>query len=322
MANQETENAPAGFDPTWVKRGQFSEVRHHVRDNQLCVVKQIRLDRFTSESLLREIDRESRLLRENKHQGIVEYIDHWIDYREWEGAQVPMTLNLVMELMEGDLFDLMVDCVQNDLPAMPEPFLKHCTWQVLQTLEYLHHISLCHRDIKPANVLYKFEGVIRPPVSQLAELAPKVRCKLADFGWGREVQKAPATTLCGTEVYMAPEILTQNYDACIADMYSLGATVAVMMGLPEDDIPQLACLKDPSALFPPGTDQRAIDFVQKLCRQVPSERPSAKDALWHLWFTQDLKAQKEWFHPRPMTYRRSLVASVSMPPQPRPAFPQ
>lgn len=67
------------------------------------------------------------------------------------------------------------------------------------------------RDLKPQNLL-------------LSEPSPHAVLKIADFGFARNLQpQGLAETLCGSPLYMAPEILKmQRYDAK-ADLWSVGA---------------------------------------------------------------------------------------------------
>ena len=63
--------------------------------------------------------------------------------------------------------------------------------------------SLCfQRDLKPQNLL-------------LSSTAPNATLKIADFGFARPLQpQGLAETLCGSPLYMAPEILNfHRYDA-------------------------------------------------------------------------------------------------------------
>jgi serine/threonine-protein kinase ULK/ATG1 len=87
-------------------------------------------------------------------------------------------------------------------------------------LRFLWNAQLIHRDIKPANLLLTgplpLEEVNDPEASE--ELyAERQRAnfpssefvlKIADFGFARHLQSASlAETLCGSPLYMAPEIL-------------------------------------------------------------------------------------------------------------------
>jgi serine/threonine protein kinase len=82
-------------------------------------------------------------------------------------------------------------------------------YQGLSALTYLHGqtVPIVHRDIKPANILVK-------------SLEP-LHVKLADFGFSRISEDL--TTICGTPVYMAPEIFHhgRSYTPAV-DIWSLG----------------------------------------------------------------------------------------------------
>lgn len=59
---------------------------------------------------------------------------------------------------------------------------------------------MVHRDLKPQNLLLSDDG-------------PNPTLKIADFGFARDLQpQGLAETLCGSPLYMAPEIL--QYHRC------------------------------------------------------------------------------------------------------------
>lgn len=66
--------------------------------------------------------------------------------------------------------------------------------QVLKGLKVVHENNYIHRDIKSENVLIK-----------LGQRGNSY--KIADFGFARPIKSGSARTVCGTEKYMAPEIL-------------------------------------------------------------------------------------------------------------------
>lgn len=79
-------------------------------------------------------------------------------------------------------------------------------------------LLLLQRDLKPQNLLLDGPG-------QAACL------KIADFGFARNLQpQGLAETLCGSPLYMAPEILHfHKYDAK-ADLWSVGAILFELVG--------------------------------------------------------------------------------------------
>lgn len=83
--------------------------------------------------------------------------------------------------------------------------------QIAAGLCMLHRENVLHRDLKPQNIL-------------LSDNSDDPALKIADFGFARALQPQDmAATVCGSPLYMAPEILRHEpYDAK-ADLWSVGA---------------------------------------------------------------------------------------------------
>ncbi|PWN41437.1 kinase-like protein [Ceraceosorus guamensis] len=98
--------------------------------------------------------------------------------------------------------------------------------QLAGALEFMRDRNIVHRDIKPQNLLLQpadeefLAAGHKPGIPQL---------KVADFGFARNLPTATlAETLCGSPLYMAPEILRyEKYDAK-ADLWSVGAVLYEM----------------------------------------------------------------------------------------------
>ncbi|KAM9361094.1 serine/threonine-protein kinase ULK1a isoform 1-T1 [Symphorus nematophorus] len=83
-------------------------------------------------------------------------------------------------------------------------------------MKVLQSKGILHRDLKPQNILLCHpEGRRSSPTNTCI--------KIADFGFARHLQtNTMAATLCGSPMYMAPEvIMSQHYDAK-ADLWSIG----------------------------------------------------------------------------------------------------
>ncbi|WVR07941.1 hypothetical protein IAU60_004984 [Kwoniella sp. DSM 27419] len=98
--------------------------------------------------------------------------------------------------------------------------------QLAQAIKFLRAQDLMHRDIKPQNLL------MQPATdTEIADGHPYgvPVLKVADFGFARILPAAAmAETLCGSPLYMAPEILRyEKYDAT-ADLWSVGAVLFEM----------------------------------------------------------------------------------------------
>lgn len=95
-----------------------------------------------------------------------------------------------------------------DDASLPEEAVRGVARQLVRALHYLHSHRVIHRDMKPQNVLVGAGG----------------RVKLCDFGFARAMSTNTMvlTSIKGTPLYMAPELVQeQPYDHS-ADLWSLG----------------------------------------------------------------------------------------------------
>ncbi|CAI9110111.1 OLC1v1010079C1 [Oldenlandia corymbosa var. corymbosa] len=92
-----------------------------------------------------------------------------------------------------------------------------CRFVLLIHVLYLLVKQVCHRDLKLENTL--LDG------------SPAPRLKICDFGYSKSslLHSQPKSTV-GTPAYIAPEVLRrQKYDGKIADVWSCGVTLYVML---------------------------------------------------------------------------------------------
>lgn len=116
-------------------------------------------------------------------------------------------LTLVTPYMEkGSLRTILVEEKKGFSPEGWDNTKKMITiFGIAAGLYKMHQEKLIHRDIKPENIL--FDKDYHP--------------KICDFGYSKFINKS-ATGYCGTEIYMAPEILTgAEYDFKV-DVYAYG----------------------------------------------------------------------------------------------------
>ncbi|XP_066140062.1 serine/threonine-protein kinase unc-51 isoform X1 [Euwallacea fornicatus] len=123
---------------------------------------------------------------------------------------------LVMEYCNGgDLADYLTA-----KGSLSEDTIRLFLNQLAGAMKALHAKGIVHRDLKPQNILLSHTG--SKPHPQPSE----IKLKIADFGFARFLQDGVmAATLCGSPMYMAPEvIMSLQYDAK-ADLWSLGTIV-------------------------------------------------------------------------------------------------
>ena len=94
-------------------------------------------------------------------------------------------------------------------------------YQVLNALQYLHARGVAHRDLKPENIL----------VASRTSLS----VKLADFGLAND--KSYLETICGTQLYVAPEVYRRSRYTTAVDLWSLGVIILdYVYGLPSTNL--------------------------------------------------------------------------------------
>ncbi|XP_071371139.1 serine/threonine-protein kinase ULK1a [Centroberyx affinis] len=190
-----------------IGHGAFAVVfkgRHKEKRDYEVAVKCINKKNLAkSQSLL---GKEIKILKELKHENIVGLLD----YQEMGGC-----VYLVMEYCNGgDLAEYL-----HSKGTLSEDTIRVFLQQIAQAMKVLQGKGILHRDLKPQNIL------LCHPEGRRS--SPNNTCiKIADFGFARHLQtNTMAATLCGSPMYMAPEvIMSQNYDAK-ADLWSIGTIV-------------------------------------------------------------------------------------------------
>lgn len=122
--------------------------------------------------------------------------------------------------------------------GLNEVIVRHFLKQLASALSFLRSKQLIHRDLKPQNLLLSPPNYSPQPddeeemenTDKLVGIVNLPVLKVADFGFARELQVSSlAETLCGSPLYMAPEILRyEKYDAK-ADLWSLGTVLFEMI---------------------------------------------------------------------------------------------
>lgn len=236
-----------------IGKGSFAQVYlgRHQTSGAAVAIKSVDLGRL-NKKLKDNLYSEINILKKLRHPHIVALHDC---------LESTTHINLIMEYCElGDLSlfikkreKLLTHPATCDMarkyPSVPnaglnEVVIRHFLKQLSSALQFLRASSLVHRDVKPQNLLLlpsvqyrEGNGEARPVLSASRDsLIPVVgleslpMLKLADFGFARVLPATSmAETLCGSPLYMAPEILRyERYDAK-ADLWSVGTVLYEMV---------------------------------------------------------------------------------------------
>ncbi|OMO56745.1 hypothetical protein CCACVL1_26314 [Corchorus capsularis] len=167
---------------------------------ELVAVKYIERGDKIDENVQREIINHRSL----RHPNIVRFK---------EVILTPTHLAIVMEYASGgELFERI--CAAG---RFNEDEARFFFQQLISGVSYCHAMQVCHRDLKLEN--------------SLLDGSPAPRLKICDFGYSKSsvLHSQPKSTV-GTPAYIAPEVLLrQEYDGKIADVWSCGVTLYVML---------------------------------------------------------------------------------------------
>lgn len=226
-----------------IGKGSFATVYKcvNIKTNEAVAIKSIVRSKLKSKKLLENLEIEISILKSMKHPHIVGLLDY---------EQTSSHFHLVMDYCSmGDLSYFIRKrsqlikthpVISSLLERYPSPegshglnetLVIHFLKQLSSALEFLRDKSLVHRDIKPQNLL------LCPPIHSKDEFEAKNYVglwelpilKIADFGFARFLPSTSmAETLCGSPLYMAPEILRYEKYNAKADLWSVGAVLYEM----------------------------------------------------------------------------------------------
>ena len=147
-----------------------------------------------------------------------------------ESGGHPHLVTFRQSFLEGSMLCIVMDfCNSGDLEQKISQQRAKCRWfeehlvkiwlvQLLSATDYLHHWKVLHRDIKPANVF----------------VHAGTQLKLGDLGLSKQhvdVTTANRHTMCGSPLYLAPEVhMGAGYSKSL-DVWGLGCTLFEIMML-------------------------------------------------------------------------------------------
>ncbi|XP_036360103.1 serine/threonine-protein kinase 36-like isoform X1 [Octopus sinensis] len=239
-----------------------------------------------SERELRVLSQEIEIMRGLQHKNIVQLLDSFETEEEFV---------VVMDYADGELYQIL-----EDDGSLPEDQVQHIACQLVSALYYLHSHRILHRDMKPQNIL----------------LAKGETIKLCDFGFARAMgfNTLVLTSVKGTPLYMAPEIVEEQPYDHNADLWALGCILyELYTGMPPfytNNIFQLASLivKDPVP-WPKNMSPIFKDFLQGLLSKNCQNRLSWPELLAHPFISNGIHVTEEDMK-RPSPFTQPLTASM------------
>ena len=184
-----------------IGKGSFSLVykANHIETNEIFAIKVVSTKNLSTK-IIDSLENEIKIMLKINHDNIV---------RLHETIKTKNHICLILDYCYEDLNKYIK---RNG--RLSEKQTKNFITQISCGLYFLNKLNLIHRDLKPHNILISESGNI----------------KIADFGFVKEYDSSNMLdTLCGSPIYMAPEILQhKKYDGKV-DLWSLGIILYEMV---------------------------------------------------------------------------------------------
>ncbi len=195
------------------------------------------------------------------------------------------------------IYIVMEFCDNDDLSKLigkpiKESIVKYYFGQIVNALYYLYENNIIHRDLKPKNILLKNN---------------KKDLVLCDFGFARiKNSMQRVTTICGSPLYMAPELLEEKSYTEIVDIWAIGMILYEMIygEHPYNNCKDMDDLKEfskkdiqipPSNNKNPNISQDCIDIMKKMLNKEENKRMKLEELFKHVWIRDIMKDKIELF---------------------------
>ena len=258
-----------------IGKGSFAKVYKgfDVETDKIIAVKIVDLTDFT-EKIKTRSKREITLLQTINHKNIIKLYNFLDKGNKWF---------IILEYCKGgDLAHLI-----KKRKCFDEMTCKEYITQLSDGLKYLRSVNIMHRDLKPQNILFDddFETL-----------------KIIDFNFSTRLEHDDlAKTLCGSPLYMAPELLDRDCESYTwkTDLWSVGIILYEMLYSknPYFDIKNVIKLSrvlktrkivfSPTNFFGEELSEECLSFIQGLLVVDPDDRMSWDNFFEHNWINEE-----------------------------------
>ena len=251
---------------------------HHVLSKVSVAVKKFELTN-NNKRIERRAWREIKILQNIQHPNIIKMYDYHYDKEK------------------NDIYIFLEYCHCGSIKHflgkggyLDEKYANHLMRQFISGLKYLFSRGIYHRDIKPDNLL----------------LSKNYNIKISDFGLSTMNTSGKFNRLCGSPLYMAPEILISTTYNKRSDLWSIGLVMFELLfgHHPLRHVKHIAELikyfnEKPTILIPPrekpddvNLTKNCIDLLQKILNISPDERITWEELFNHPWISISLEKEK------------------------------
>jgi len=260
---------------TWGKllgKGSYGEVYEVECKGKKYAGKKISISKVVFEGLQTALQNEIDILeRMSKCDNSVKFYAHYTE----NNYEI-----IILELCDCELEKILNDSAGGFSSSEILSIMKGLN----NAFKIMNMNNILHRDIKLENIMVKYID------SSHKRFIPKIN----DYGLSKQVKGGITSTICGTPIFMAPElILKQPYNSK-CDLWSIGVMIYIMIFkdipfhikadifyLSEDDIKKIFSVRKKKA-----SDPLLEDLISKLLVYDPQKRLSWDEYLNHHFFNQ------------------------------------
>ena len=183
-----------------IGKGTFSKI-YKAYDTKLNILVAVKLIKNTIDQKYKKLfEKEIEILKNLDHPNIIKLYNY---------IQTKDKIYIVTEFCDRGDLSRYIKQTPNDTRniKMTLGTVEMITKQLSKGIEYLRTCGIIHRDLKPHNIFMDSNGII----------------KIGDFGFAKASDETDlSSTICGSPIYMAPEIVFYKNYTSNADLWSIG----------------------------------------------------------------------------------------------------
>ncbi|CAH0555122.1 unnamed protein product [Brassicogethes aeneus] len=239
--------------------GSFGRVYKAKRNTDgIFVALKVISKRGRSVKELKGFRRECEIQRDLNHPNVIKMLDSFETDNE---------IVVITEFAHKELNKLL-----GKTGYLSEDKVQPIVWDLVSALFYLHSNRVLHRDLKPQNIL----------------IDAKNHAKLCDFGFARNMSTGThvLTSIKGTPLYMAPELMEEQPYDFKADLWSLGCIIyELLVGTPpfctNSILHLIRLIRHEEIQWPTFISENCISFLKGLLQKNPAKRMAWDQILSH-----------------------------------------
>lgn len=249
--------------------GSYSKVYHATdsETNEPVAIKIIATGKLSA-PLIQRLSKEIEILQSLHHPNIISLKNHSITDKH---------IYMVMDFCNGGTIRDKIGKLTNEGDI--RPLVK----QILDGMFYLDKMNILHRDLKPDNLLLHNNVV-----------------KIIDFGFSSDLKDNDMySTICGTPMYMSPELLKSEAYNKKSDLWSLGVITyelyhhASPFGKPRNISELNMMIQKKEIYYKPIISSPFLQFLSSILQVDQNKRPSLKQLVNHPWFIMKPEPKEE-----------------------------